>query len=168
MEVLSPCSKSTKVSASQIFCRISSRVTTSPARLNRSSRIENGWPRSLTAVPFLDNSWAQVRASNGPKRKINEGVSMAHPAGGCGIFDRGIVPPRFQAQHNKYITLYFNILATHLRLTSNSPAVHCGLLGTIVEHAGAMISPPSCLGARENSCRKFREQQKSLLAMKRS
>jgi len=78
----SPCSKSTKVSAGQIFCLISSRVTTAPARLSSSSRMAKGWPRSLTGVPFLDNSWAQVRASNGPKRKINEGVSMPDPARG--------------------------------------------------------------------------------------
>ena len=58
MEVLSPCSKSTKVSAGQSFCRISSLVTTSPARLSNSSRMKKGWPRRRTLVPFLDNSWA--------------------------------------------------------------------------------------------------------------
>jgi hypothetical protein len=91
IEVLSPCSKSTKMSAGQSFCRISSRVTTSPARLSSSSSIEKGWPRSLTVVPFLDNSWAHVFASNGPKRKINREVSIGQIPLRAG-FNRGIVP----------------------------------------------------------------------------
>jgi hypothetical protein len=91
MEVLSPCSKSTKVSAGQSFYRISSRVTTSPARLSSSSNIEKGWPRSPTVVPFLDNSWAHVFASNGPNRKINREGSIGQIHYGQ-VFNRGIVP----------------------------------------------------------------------------
>jgi hypothetical protein len=36
----------------------------------------------------LDNSWAHVFASNGPKRKIDEGVSMTLPPATGKGFDR--------------------------------------------------------------------------------
>src|SRR6266704_1131050 len=65
-----PCSKSTKVSAGQIFCCSSSRVTTSPGCCNSICKICRGCSWSLILTPRLRSSPARKSASNTPNRIV--------------------------------------------------------------------------------------------------
>src|SRR5260221_2631000 len=62
------CSKSTKVSDDHSFCRISSRVTTSPGFSSRTDRMQNGWPDRRIRTPCLRSSRCVRFAWNTPKR----------------------------------------------------------------------------------------------------
>src|SRR5262245_44266771 len=68
MQWLTPCSKSTNVPVSQRRPRISSRLTTSPARLASRTSSFSGWGDSLIGAPDLRSCPPSGSSSKGPKR----------------------------------------------------------------------------------------------------
>ena len=68
-------SKSTNVSSSQSLWRNRSRGTTSPGCSSNSTRIRNGFSRSLMRMPCLRSSPTRRSTWKGPKLRIGESVS---------------------------------------------------------------------------------------------